>query len=217
MPEVNKYIVKAIVNGIRNAAIITDDILRLILEQISVYIQKNYNLNLKFDSLDDLEGKLVQIADQYPADDAMVYGIGKAESMNIGATGVISRRVGKGAPKALVEAFGLTPQLSGSLELYDVLSKYKVLLVRIGQIKDEDIILTKLDDEQVDAKLGGYCPYIKACQSLNKEGVFDIFGNVACVRTLIFAGIAEAIIKKSFDTKVEEYNPPNCKVKIFEL
>jgi hypothetical protein len=72
MPEVNKYIVKAIVSGIRNAAIITDDFLRLILEQISVYIQKNYNLNLKFDSLDDLEGKLVQIADQYPADDAMV-------------------------------------------------------------------------------------------------------------------------------------------------
>lgn len=159
----------------------------------------------------------MEIADEHSADDALVYAIGKAESTNIGATGVISRRVAKGAPKALVEQFGLTEHLSDSKSLYEVLSKYKALLVAIGQVEEEDIILTNRDSEEVDTKLGGYCPYMNACQSLNREGVFDIFGNVACVRTLIFAGIAEAILKKSFDTKVEDYNPPYCNVKIFEL
>ncbi|MFB0561091.1 MAG: hypothetical protein ACETWM_07740 [Candidatus Lokiarchaeia archaeon] len=159
----------------------------------------------------------MEIADEQPADDALVYAIGKAESTSIGGTGVISRRVAKGAPKALVEQFGLTEQLSDSKNLFDVLSKYKALLVAIEQVKEEDIILSDRDDAEVDAKLGGYCPYMNACQSLNREGVFDIFGNVACVRTLVFAGIAEAILKKSFDTKVENYNPPHCKVKIFEL
>ncbi len=213
----NQHIVRAIVNGIRKAAIITDDVLRLILSCTSDYVQKNFNLNLDFQSLDDLEKKLVEIADEHPADEALVYGIGKAESTNVGAAGVISRRVAKGAPKALVEEFGLTSQLSDSKNLHEVLSKYKALLVRIGQVKEEDIILTSLEDEQVDVKLGGFCPYMNACQSLNREGVFDIFGNVACVRTLIFAGIAEAIFRKSYDAKVEKYNPPNCRVKIFEL
>jgi len=181
------------------------------------YIQKNFNLNLESDSLDDLETKLVGIVEKYPAELALIYGIGKAESMSIGSTGVVSRRVAKGAPKALVDKLGLTEHLKGSKSLYDVISRYKSLLVQIGFVKDKDIILTDLESGDVDVRLGGNCPYMNACVALKSEGVYDIFGNVACARTLIFAGIAEAILKKSYDAKVKDYNPPNCKVKVFEV
>lgn len=217
MPVGNEHIVRAIVEGIRKEVIITEDTLKLILEKTLEYIQKNFNLNLKSDSLDDLEMKLVGIVEKYPAETALIYGIGKAESMNIGSTGVISRRVAKGAPKALVDKLGLMEYLKGSKSLYEVISKYKALLIQIGYVKDKDISLTNLDCGDVDVKLEGNCPYMNACVALNREGVYDIFGNVACARTLIFAGISEAILKKSYDTKVEDYNPPNCRVKIFEL
>lgn len=216
-PVGNEQIVRAIVEGIRREVIITEDTLKLILEKTLEYIQKYFNLNLESDSLDDLETMLVGIVEEYPAEQALIYGIGKAESTNIGSAGVISRRIAKGAPKALVDKLGLTDHLKGSKSLYEAISEYKALLIQIGYVKDKDIILIDLDSGDVDVKLEGNCPYVNVCEALSSEGVYDIFGNVACARTLIFAGIAEAILKKSYDTKVQDYNPPNCRVKIFEI
>jgi aconitase B len=125
--------------------------------------------------------------------------------------------VAKGAPKALVDKLGLTPYLKDSKSLYEVISKYTALLVQIGFLKDKEIILENHENGDIDVKLRGNCPYMNACQALSKEGVYDIFGNIACARTLIFAGIAEAILSRSYDTKVRKYNPPDCEVKVFEV
>ena len=218
MSAANEYIVRAIVEGIKKEPVLMDDVLKILLEQTSKYVQNNFNIKLHFDSVNDLEPMLVGIANKYPAENALIYGIGKGESTTIGSTGVISRRLAKGAPKALVDKLGLTQQLKGSKTLYDVVSKYKAALVQIGFVKDSEIILTNLDGGDVRVQLSGKCSFMPACQALSKEGVYDIFGNIACIRTLIFAGIAESILKySSYDIKVENYNPPNCKMKIFEV
>lgn len=217
MPAGNEQILRAIAEGIRKEPIIMDDVLKIVLDQTSKYVQNNFNVILHFDTIDDLENQLVGIVDEYPVENALIYGIGKAESTTIGSTGVISRRLAKGGPKALVDKLGLTEYLKGSKSLYDVLSKYKALLVQIGFVKDEEMILTNHDSGDVDVQLCGKCSFMDACQALSNEGVYDIFGNIACVRTLIFTGIAETILKRSFDIKVENYNPPNCKTKVFEI
>ena len=217
MPVGNERIVRAIANGIRNEKLVSPAVLKLIFEQALNYAREKFQLDANCESLDELEECLVGLVEKYPAQDALVYGIGKGESLIAGASGVISRRVAKESPKALVEGLGLTEHLKDAENLYDFLEKYKALLVGIGFAKEDEILLKDLGNGEVEVDVSGNCNYMEACLNMEKEGIYDIFGRIPCARILAFAGIAELILNKTFDVEVLEYNPPNCKTKVLEL
>lgn len=133
-----------------------------------------------------------------------------------GAIGTLSRRIAKATPKSLAQQLGLPDALKGSPTLYYCLVKYKDILVKVGFVKEEDLFFENLDDG-VLVKVGSHCTYINACTALNDEGVHDVFGSIVCIRILALAGIAEAALDKTFDVSIENYSPPNCEGKIFEV
>ncbi len=182
------------------------------------YAKRNYGLDSVGDdvSLDDVEKLLLEAAEKYPCEEALTYGVAKGESLIEGSSGIVARRLAKRVPGILVKSLGLLDVVKDSNDLYDCLSRYKAFLVKIGLIKDEDIILVNQGDK-VQVKLGGRCSYINACTALSKEGVNNIFGEVVCTRLITLAGIAETALNRSFDIKVTAYNPPNCEGIVFEI
>jgi len=211
----NPTIIKAQISTLKSDPLISPSYASLIVDLALKYIKENFGFEGVARSLDELEDFLLKIADDYPVEEAVVYGIYKGESMLAGAVGPICRRFGKEAPKKLVQSLEATNVLKESRGLYDCLSKYKDILVKIGFIKNEDLVLEDLGDE-VLVKLGGRCTYLNVCTQLNKEEVRDVYGLMPCGRLIALAGIAEASLNKIFDAKLVSYNPPNCSGKIFE-
>ncbi len=211
MPVGNLHVIRAIIATLKSEPLVSPAALRLIVKHTLDYAQRNYGLNsVEGDiPLDELEKILVDAAENYQCEEALTYGISKGESLLEGTTGIVARRIAKRVPGMLVKSLGLTDVIKGSRDLYDSLSRYKNFLIKIGLIKDEDLILLNQEDK-VYVKLGGRCTYMNACVALNKEGVHNVFGEVVCTRLITLAGIAETALNRNFDIKVTTYNPPNC-------
>ncbi|MEX2750624.1 MAG: hypothetical protein Q6366_001935 [Candidatus Freyarchaeota archaeon] len=217
MPVGNERIVRALADAYRNEPLISPPVLKLFLEHANKYAREKFQLERNCDTIDELEAALIGLVGKHPSQDALVYGALKGESLLTGATGVISKRIGKEATKSLVTNLGLTEHLKGAKNLYDFLQKYKALLVAIGFVKDQDIKLTDLGNEEVEVSLSGDCSYLNVCIDVNKEGIYNVLGQVPCPRLIAFAGVAELILKRGFDVKILKYDPPNCKAKFFEI
>lgn len=212
----NPRVVKVQLDTLMNDPLISPSLARLIIKYILDYVASNFGVSGAAETLDELENFLLRVAQEHPAQEAVVYGIYKGESMLAGAVGTIARRFGKEAPKRLVNTLGLMETLKESESLYDCLSKYKASLVGIGLMREDELILEDSCSE-VLVKLRGHCTYANVCTQLHKEGVYNVFGSVPCGRLLAFAGIAEATLNKGYDIKITKYNPPNCEGKIFEI
>ncbi len=217
MPVGNERIVRAIADAYRYEPLINPSVRKLFLEYANKYAREKFQLNWNCGTVDELEAALIGLVEKYPSQDALVYGAMKGESLLAGATGAITKRVAKEATKSLVTSLGLTEHLKGAKNLYDFLQRYKALLVAIGFVKEQDIKLTDLGDEEVEVQVSGDCSYINVCLDLNKEGVYTALGQVSCTRLVAFAGVAELILKRGYDVKIIGYEPPNCKAKFFEM
>lgn len=211
----NREIVKAQINTLKSDPLISPSYSNLIVNLALKYVKENFGVEGVARSLDELENFLLSLADKYPVEEAIVYGIYKGESMLAGAVGPICRRFGKEAPKKLIQMLGVTNTFKESKGLYECLSKYKTVLVEIGFIRSEDLVLEDLGDE-VLVKLKGKCTYVNVCTQLNREGVRDVYGLMPCGRLFALAGVAEDFLGKFFDAKLVNYDPPNCSGKIFE-
>ncbi len=102
MPVGNERIVRAIADAYRYEPLTSPAVLKLFLEHASRYAQEKFQLDRKCNTVDELESALLSLVEKYPSQDAWVYGATKGESLLAGATGVITRRVAKEAPKSLV-------------------------------------------------------------------------------------------------------------------
>ncbi len=212
----NPRIVEVQLETLKSDPLILSSYARLIIKYVLDYVSRNFGVSGAADTLDDLEKLLLKISEEHPAEEAVVYGVYKGESMLAGAVGTIARRFGKEAPKKLVHTLGVMETLKDSQSLYDCLSRYKAFLVGIGFMKEQDLTLEDSAGE-VFVRLHGHCTYVNVCTQLHQEGVYNVFGSVPCGRLLAFAGIAEATLNKSCDAKITKYDPPNCEGKIFEL
>ncbi|MEM2135696.1 MAG: hypothetical protein Q6366_008410 [Candidatus Freyarchaeota archaeon] len=212
----NPRVVKAQIETLKSDPLVLSSYARLIIKAVLDYVSRNFGINGSAETLDELEELLLKIVEEHPAEEAVVYGIYKGESMLAGAVGTVARRFGKEAPKKLVHTLGVMETLKDSQSLYDCLSRYKAFLVGIGFMKEQDLTLEDSAGE-VSVRLQGHCTYVNVCTQLNKEGVYNVFGSVPCGRLLAFAGIAEAALRKVYDVKLTKYNPPNCEGKIFEI
>ncbi|MGQ9720016.1 MAG: hypothetical protein ACUVXA_01695 [Candidatus Jordarchaeum sp.] len=212
----NPRIVKVQLDTLKNDPLILPAYARLIIKYVLDYVARKFGVSGAAETLEELEELLLKIAEEYPAEEAVAYGIYKGESMLAGAVGTIARRFGKEAPKKLAHTLGVMETLKGSESLYDCLSRYKAFLTEIGFMRDEDLTLEDSVHE-VFIKLHGQCTYVNACTQLHQEGVYNVFGSVPCGRFLAFAGIADAALNKKYDVKITKYNPPNCEGKIFEI
>ncbi len=65
-------------------------------------------------------------------------------SMVAGAVGALARRFGKEAPETLIQQLKVMGTLKDSKRLYECLSKYKEYLVKIGFMKEEDLLLEEM-------------------------------------------------------------------------
>jgi len=211
----SELVLEAIAESIRREPVLMDQVPGLIARYSAEYARKKFNLDVEAETLEELWKRLAEVGVEHP-EVAAVYGICKAESTIIGAVGVMSRRIAKGIPKVIIEKTGLTEHLEGAKDLYDVLTRYKSILVGIGHMKEEEMTITDTGDNEVELKLEN-CFFADACTSLNEEGVYYILGSIPCAGALVFAGVGESILKRSFDVRVGDYRPPNCRVKIFEL
>lgn len=218
MPVGNPHVIKAVIATLRNDPLVSPVALRFMVKNTLEYAKRNYGLDGVGDeaSLDEVEKILLDAAEKYPCEEALTYGIAKGESLIEGSSGIVARRVAKKVPGVLVRSLGLLDMFKDSNGLYDCLARYKAFLVKIGLIKDEDMIIVDQGDK-VQVKLGGRCNYINACTALSKEGVSNIFGEVVCTRLITLAGIAETALNRNFDIKVTTYNPPNCEGIVFEI
>nr|HDO81109.1 hypothetical protein [Candidatus Bathyarchaeota archaeon] len=215
--EGKKLVAKAIISGIRREPLVTPAMITLIVKYASEFLRK-MGVEGEVKTLEELEELILRGFNRVEnPHQALVYGIGKAESELMGATeGAISKRIGKEATKSLAESLGLLRSLGRAESVYEALQKYKELLVSIGFIKEEDVFIAE-EKEGVLVSVSGDCPYIKACVKMEEDGIFTFFGSTPCARLLAFAGIAEALTGKTLDLEKIEYNPPNCTFRIFEV
>jgi len=218
MPVGNERVVRAGIKGIKSEPLINDAVLKLIVKSSNEYAKKRFNMDINCGNIDELEACLVGAVDKYPTQEVITYGVLKGESLVAGATGVIGKRVLLTSAKHLLNDLGVTAHLKKEANnLFDVLSKYKSLMVAIGYAKDSDISLKDLGEDGVEVTLSGDCTYLDTCLDMKKEGIYNVFGQVFCTRMFAFVGVAENVLGNRVDIKILEYNPPNCKARIFEV
>ncbi|MEM3586700.1 MAG: hypothetical protein QXO71_05185, partial [Candidatus Jordarchaeaceae archaeon] len=169
----------------------------------------------KIQGLDQVTNYIIANLDRYPRGYcALFYGIAKTEKNLEGSLGSGSRRAVYNAMKAIIESSGVFNSIIGSTEdLFEAAAKASELMkannigISVRWIRSENALVMVVPD----------CPYKDACREYVNEGISRMVGGLECTTLNSQSVISEVITKKRFDFKLDEFDKPECRGRVFEV
>ncbi|MEM3526310.1 MAG: hypothetical protein QXV37_02755 [Candidatus Jordarchaeaceae archaeon] len=166
--------------------------------------------------LEEVINYITKNLDRYPKGYcSLVYGIFKAESKLQGFSGAGAKRAAYSSMKSILEITGMLNKFIGTTKDAFESCKRTSFIFDVTRIVIP-IRLTKEEDNQLTLVIRN-CPYKDACTSLVKEGVSRLTGGWECVSLMLLNAGLEIITKKGFDYRLDEFNTPDCRGKIWEV
>nr|MDO8083096.1 hypothetical protein [Candidatus Freyarchaeota archaeon] len=146
---------------------------------------------------------------------ALMYGIGKAESKLEGSTGAGAKRAAYNAMKSIILASGMLNSIIGITgDVFEALEKFE----EIGKAIKTAIPLHFIKGEKNDVTMiSNNCPYKDACLAFMNEGISRLIGGSECINIICHTVVSEIVTKKQFDYRLEEFDKPECRGRIFEI
>jgi hypothetical protein len=172
--------------------------------------------NINSNSLEDVSKYILANLTKYPRGYcALIYGVGKAESKLEGSMASGAKRSAWSAMKSMLEASGLVNSLIGTTEsTFEALVKFTDIAKPLKTSITSRAIRGKNNDLTL---IVPECPYKDGCKALFKEGVTRGVGGMECMCLIADTAAVGLITKKRLDYKVEEFDKPECKGRIYEV
>jgi hypothetical protein len=146
---------------------------------------------------------------------SLFYGIAKAESRLQGSTGSGAKRSAFSGVKAIIESSGLLNSVVGTTEnVFEAFAKSKDIFKATKTLIQ--IRYTRGENNQVTLEIYD-CPYKDVCRIIVEEGVTRFVGGLECINLITLNAAAEIITKKQLDYRLDEFDEPNCRGRIFEV
>ncbi len=166
--------------------------------------------------LEEVTDYIVSNLDKYPKGYcALVYGIGKAESKLQGSTGAGSKRSAYTAMKSILESSGLLNNVIGTTEdAFEANYKFEELSKMVKTAFPLRFIRGKNNEVTIVAE---NCLFKDACRAFVNEGISRMIGGGECVALICHAAVAEIITKKLYDYRLDEFDKPGCRGRVFEI
>ena len=166
--------------------------------------------------LEDVINYILANLDRYPQGYcSLVYGIAKAESKLQGSTGAGSKRSAFHAMKSILESSGLVNGLIGSTkDAFEAIDKFEELSKTVKTAYPERFI--REENGQVTMVVDDRCPFRDACMAFVNEGISRMVGGEECVSLITHVAVTEIITKKHFDYRLDEFDTPECRGRIFK-
>lgn len=166
--------------------------------------------------LEDVSNYIITNLGKYPNGyNSLIYGIAKAESKLQGSTASGAKRAAYSAMKAILESSSLLNSVIGTTE--DALEAIKKSS-EIGKAAKTTIPMRFIREENNGVTMVvPDCPFKDACRALVKEGISRMVGGSECVNRIDNAASLEIITKKHFDYRLEKFDNPECRGRIFEI
>lgn len=166
-------------------------------------------------TLDEATDYIMRNLNKYPRGyNSLMYAIGKVEAKLQGATGAAAKRTAFSAMKSIIKNSGILNDLEGKISdpfeaIYKVqeLEKHTKTTVPAKYKKQGNQVIAEYPD----------CPFKEVCRKFNEEGVLRTVGGMECINLITLNAQAEIITQKRLDYKLEEFDKPHCKGKIYEL
>lgn len=165
--------------------------------------------------LDQVTNYILANLDKYPKGYcSLMYAIGKAESQLQGSTGSGAKRSAYSAMKSIIKASGMLNSIIGTTEeVFEALTKFE----EIGKMVKTAIPLRFIGGKNNDVTMvTDKCPYKDACRAFVREGISRMVG-AECINIICHAAVSEIVTKKQFDYRLDEFDKPECKGRIFEV
>jgi hypothetical protein len=166
--------------------------------------------------LDDVFNYIIANLDKYPRGyNSLIYGIAKAESKLQGSTASGAKRAAYSAVKAILQSSGLLNSVIGTTEdAFESIEKSS----EIGKAAKTSPAMRFIREENNGVTIVvPDCPFKDACRSFVKEGISRLVGGSECINLIDNAASVEIITKKQFDYRLEEFDKPQCRGRIFEV
>ncbi|WXG42052.1 MAG: hypothetical protein WED07_15035 [Candidatus Freyarchaeum deiterrae] len=166
--------------------------------------------------LEAVNDYIIKNLNRYPRGHcSLIYGIFKAESKLQGFSGPGAKRAAYSSMKSILEITGMLKKYDGTTEDAFESCKRSTLIFDVTKIVIP-MRFTRGENNQLTLVVHG-CPYKEACISLVKEKLSRLVGGWECVSLMLINAGVEIITKKIFDYKLDGFNEPDCRGKIFEV
>lgn len=176
----------------------------------------NEKIPEEIQGLDEVVDYITTNLDRYPRGHcSLIYGMFKAESKLQGFSGAGAKRAAYTSMKSILEITGILNKFVGTTT--DALDSCKKASFIFDVTKIViPMSLTQGEENQLNIVFHD-CPYKDACTALANEKLTRLVGGWECVALMFINAGVEIITKKTFDYKLEGFNEPNCRGRIFEI
>ncbi|MHA1645302.1 MAG: hypothetical protein ACTSV0_09745 [Candidatus Freyarchaeota archaeon] len=166
--------------------------------------------------LEEITNYIVENLERYPGGyNALIYGIGKADSRLEGATGAGAKRAAYSAMKSIIESSGLLDSVIGTTEdAFEAICKAEKINKELGATIPARYI--RGENNQV-IQIVPNCPFRDACSAVMSEGISRLVGGEECVSLITTTAEAEIITRKHFDYRLDEFGEVECRGRVFEI
>jgi hypothetical protein len=166
--------------------------------------------------LDEVTDYITTNLGRYPRGHcSLIYGMFKAESKLQGFSGPGAKRAAYSSMKSILEITGILNKFVGTTNDAFESCKRASFIFEVTKIVIP-MRLTRGENNELNLVFHD-CPYKDACVSLVKEKLSRLVGGWECVSLMFFNAGVEIITNKTFDYKLEGFNEPDCRGKIFEV
>nr|MDO8083092.1 hypothetical protein [Candidatus Freyarchaeota archaeon] len=146
---------------------------------------------------------------------SLIYGVGKAEARLQGSTGAGAKRSAFHAMKSILENSGLLNSATGTTkDLFEALDKYEEISKAVKTAFPLHLI--RGENNQVTMVVPN-CPFKDSCKAVMNEGISRLVGGSECTVLITHNAVAEIVTKKQFDYRLDEFDKPQCRGRIFEV
>ncbi|MFB0561978.1 MAG: hypothetical protein ACETWM_12315 [Candidatus Lokiarchaeia archaeon] len=168
------------------------------------------------EGLEDVSNYILANQDRYPRGYcAIIYGVGKAEAELQGSMGSGAKRSAWSAMRSMLESSGLLNNLVGTTEdVLEAIDKFNEIGKQIKTVVTVHFIRGESDEVK---EVVPDCSFKGACKALVNEGISRVLGGMECMSLIANTAVAGIITKKNLDYKLDKFDTPECRGRIFEV
>nr|MDO8080929.1 hypothetical protein [Candidatus Freyarchaeota archaeon] len=146
---------------------------------------------------------------------SLIYGMFKAESKLQGFSGAGAKRAAYSSMKSILEITGILNKFVGTTDDAFESCKRASFIFEVTKIVIP-MRLTRGEKNELNLIFHD-CPYKDACISLVREKLSRLVGGWECVSLMFINSGVEIITKKIFDYKLDGFNEPDCRGRLWEI
>lgn len=167
-------------------------------------------------NIDEVVNYITECREKYPRFyNCLIYGIAKAEKMFEGSTASGAKNLAYNAIRKIIEDSGLLNEVKGKIpNIYEALIRYVEIADGLKATSPQRIV--KESEKVIIEEMEG-CPWKDACKAMDREGITRMTGDQECVVLIANSAALSLVSGKPIDYKLEIFDKPNCKGRIFEI